>query len=320
LKASVIVPSYNRVDALRSTLSGLARQTAAAGSFEVIVADDGSIDDLAGSLVILEAAAPVRLLRQDNRGAGVARNLGARHAQGELLIFLDADMVPSPGLVEMYLAAFASQPAAIHIGRILAWPAAFQTLFDRVTRVEMNHDLGPAPRQLAFYHLASGNFAIGAGTFQLLGGFDEALRMTEDTDLGYRAEYGGVALRYCPEAIGYHNHPKTLEERCHYVEHSAYWSARLLHKHPEMAPLLPIYEDILPLSLRRDRLDLMARKLGRRALAIQAVYGGLRSAIAALERGGQSSALLRSCYWKALSAKRVIGFRRGWQYSPAAPE
>lgn len=316
VKASVIIPSYNRAAALERTLLALAEQTLPPDAFEVVVVDDGSVDGSADKAAARQFLCDVRLLRQHNRGPAAARNAGARGARADLLVFLDADMIPAPGLVEAYVTAFAMQPEAIHIGRILAWPAAFETLFDRVTRVEMTHDLGAARRELAFYHLASGNFALGAGIFRRLGGFDEALRMTEDTDLGYRAEQGGVPIRYCAGAVGYHNHPKTLDQRCAYMQSTAFWTTRLLAKHPQMAPLLPIYQDILPLACGQDSVSLVVRKLGRRGLALPLSRKAMRLLICILEDRWPVPALLRSLYYKLMNGNRVAGFREG-QRRPA---
>lgn len=319
LQTTVILPCYNRASVLRLTLAGLAEQTASSDAFQVIVVDDGSNDGSVDVVQEFEKSLPVRLLRQDNRGPGAARNLGARHAAGSLLVFLDADMIPVPGLVEVYAAAFTARPGAVQIGRILARPDAFQTLFDRVTRAEMTYDLGPAPQRLVFYNLASGNFAVGAEAFWGLGGFDEALRMTEDTDLGYRAEQAGVSLQYCAEAVGYHNHPKTLDQRCTSAKSSAFWTAHLLAKHPEMTPLLPIYQDILPVAWGRDSTSLLMRKLGRRVLALPPTRRTMGLLIRALEEQQSDSALLRSLYYKLISGYRVEGFREGRQRSSVWP-
>ncbi len=102
IQASVIIPHYDRLDALTMTLNGLAAQTTPADQFEVIIVDDGSTSDVAGFLEGLSLPFVPRLLRQDNKGPAAARNHGAAVATGDLLIFLDADMIPAadkPGRV-----------------------------------------------------------------------------------------------------------------------------------------------------------------------------------------------------------------------------
>jgi len=94
---SVIVPVYNGVQGLSRCLLSLRKQTHP--RVEVIVVDDGSTD---GSPELVER--PARLLSTGGRkGAGAARNLGAREAVGEVLFFTDSDVVAPPDWIEKAL-------------------------------------------------------------------------------------------------------------------------------------------------------------------------------------------------------------------------
>lgn len=89
---SVVIPVYNEKKDIEKCLSSLLAQDYP--SFEVIVIDDGSND---GTIEILkkfvkESDDKIKLLKQNHLGPGPARNLGARHAKGEILSFVDADM------------------------------------------------------------------------------------------------------------------------------------------------------------------------------------------------------------------------------------
>lgn len=87
---SVIMPVYNAEQYLKETIADLQRQTLQ--NFEIIFVDDGSTDS---SCTMIEQSANddprIRLLRQNNCFAGVARNNGMAHAKGDYLIFLDSD-------------------------------------------------------------------------------------------------------------------------------------------------------------------------------------------------------------------------------------
>jgi glycosyltransferase involved in cell wall biosynthesis len=98
IKASIIIPTYNRKDNLVRILESLKDQTASPGDFEVIVVDDGSTDD---SSAVAGLAFPfsLRYLRQANLGSAAARNAGAELASGDLLIFLDDDMIVEKGFI-----------------------------------------------------------------------------------------------------------------------------------------------------------------------------------------------------------------------------
>ena len=94
LSATVVVPYYQAPDALALTLAGLERQNYPRDLFEVIVVDDGSDPPL-------EMSEPsplnVRVTHQPDLGFGLARarNNGARAAQGDIVVFLDCDMIPA---------------------------------------------------------------------------------------------------------------------------------------------------------------------------------------------------------------------------------
>jgi O-antigen biosynthesis protein len=86
MRVSVIVPTYNEEQYIGECLGTLLAQSHP--DYEVIVVDDGSTDrtiDIARSF-------GVEIIQQNHRGPGVARNVGAEQASGEILSFLDADM------------------------------------------------------------------------------------------------------------------------------------------------------------------------------------------------------------------------------------
>lgn len=93
---SVIVSTYNRPDALRAVLAGLAEQSDRA--FEVLVADDGSGEETRTTVVECAAASPVaiRHVWHEDKGFRLSaiRNLAAKQARGDYLVFIDGDCVP----------------------------------------------------------------------------------------------------------------------------------------------------------------------------------------------------------------------------------
>ncbi|MBN2145986.1 MAG: glycosyltransferase [Anaerolineales bacterium] len=310
---SIIIPSFNCSAALKQTLRALEEQASLLENFEVIIIDDGSTDDTIAWLKQASFPFLLQFLQQANRGPGAARNRGAEVAQGDLLIFLDADMIPALDFLQAYREGYESHPNAVLVGRILAWPEAYPTLFDRVVSMEDYRDLGSDLFSLSFYHLVSCNFAIYKTEFDALGGFDESLRMTEDTDLGYRAWQQGVEMIYCPGAVGYHNHSRTFTQRCAQFYASARWTAALVHKHPQILGLLPVYQEVLPIDWRSDCPGLIMRKLGRRFLALKPVRSLMEWVVMWLERHWPKPTLLRFFYWKILASYRLAGYRVGSQ-------
>jgi len=86
-KVSVIIPTYNEEDNVYKCIETMLNQTYS--NFELIIVDDGSADK---TVEIVKSFKKVKLFKQNHEGPGIARNLGTKHSQGEILIFVDADM------------------------------------------------------------------------------------------------------------------------------------------------------------------------------------------------------------------------------------
>ena len=123
---SIVVPLYNKVNYVRRSLDSIANQSF--GDFEVIIVNDGSTD---GSERVA-ASYPdsrFRILSQENKGPGAARNAGVAEAEGELVAFLDADDEWLPHHLESAVANFnryGSKLAAFTAGYV-EWPKGAST-------------------------------------------------------------------------------------------------------------------------------------------------------------------------------------------------
>ncbi|MGE0299567.1 mycofactocin biosynthesis glycosyltransferase MftF [Pseudonocardia sp.] len=220
LAVTVVVPVKDRTDGLRRLLaalpSGFGGEADRAGfggeadraglGGEVVVVDDGSADPAAVRAVA--EAAGARVLRHDiPRGPAAARNAGAALARTPLVAFLDSDVVPAPGWLEILGAHFADPAVALAAPRIVALPPVDGVL-GRYEAVRSSLDLGldPAlivPRTRVAYvpsaALVVRREALGAG-------FDERLHVAEDVDLVLRLYAAGWRLRYDPAARVAHDH------------------------------------------------------------------------------------------------------------------
>jgi len=92
VKISVIIPIYNEASVIDACLQSLSKQTYR--DLEIIVVDDGSTD---GTLSNIRG---VKLLKQEHEGPGAARNLGVKESLGEIIVFVDADMVFKEDFIE----------------------------------------------------------------------------------------------------------------------------------------------------------------------------------------------------------------------------
>ncbi|MEE8601603.1 glycosyltransferase [Euzebya tangerina] len=217
---SVVIPVYNDADGIRRCLQALGEQTAPDETFEVIVVDNRSDPPLA-----LPPAARATLLREEAPGPYAARNLGARHAQGQILAFVDADCIPRSDFIEAgrrhvdrgveYLAGrvviYAAGPNAGYrwdlSGRdrdraleALAAPDvgnAFERyekvlLFDQARDMDVNH------------YAATANAWMTTAVFERVGPFDAGLRSGGDHEWGGRAHRHGVRGTYSDQVVVFH--------------------------------------------------------------------------------------------------------------------
>jgi glycosyltransferase involved in cell wall biosynthesis len=118
---SIIIPTKNRASVLEQCLHHLSKQDCESGSFEIIVVDDCSTDgtaDLVGRMVST-LPIPVRLFRQpEARGANAARNLGVKEARGDILVFLDDDVLVPEGWLHALISGFQSAESSVATGPV----------------------------------------------------------------------------------------------------------------------------------------------------------------------------------------------------------
>lgn len=171
---SIVIPAYNEEANLPATLRAAREAMEAAGAqpFEIIVADDDSTD--ATAAVAHENGA--RVIRSGKRNIGASRNAGAREARGEVLIFIDADTLITPGTVRGAIAALDS--GAIGGGAAIAWSEPVN-----------NHAANGCLRLWNWYskvrRLPAGSFFFMLKTdFDAVGGFDERFYASEELHLG----------------------------------------------------------------------------------------------------------------------------------------
>ena len=99
LMVSVIIPTYNESRVISSCLQSLQSQTVK--DLEIIVVDDGSTDSTLSEISNFKfQISNFVILRQNHNGPGVARNLAAKKAKGDILVFVDADMEFAPDFIE----------------------------------------------------------------------------------------------------------------------------------------------------------------------------------------------------------------------------
>ena len=199
LRLSIIVPAYNHRGDLQQCLATLG--AAAGTNSEIIVVDDGSTEELR-SVVTDSGTDVLRLSR--NSGPSSARNLGARHARGDILLFVDSDLVVSPGAVNALIQRLEADPTvAAAFGSYDNHPQAKGVVSQyRNLLHHYVHQTGNVEASTFW----AGFGAIRRSVFEAVGGFDEKRfpRCIEDIELGGRLRRAGHRIILAKDIQGTH--------------------------------------------------------------------------------------------------------------------
>jgi len=206
-EVTVVVPVKDRTYGLARLLRALSETAAPAA---VVVVDDGSAD--AAAVRAVADAAGARVVRHRSaRGPAAARNAGAAAACTPLVAFLDSDVVPQHGWLDVLRAHFADPAVALAAPRIVAFEPVAGVL-GRYEAVRSSLDLGPDPALVVprtrVAYVPSAALLVRREAFGC--GFDERMHVAEDVDLVLRLHAAGWRLRYDPAARVAHDHRTTL--------------------------------------------------------------------------------------------------------------
>jgi len=181
---SIIIPCYNYSRFLRPAVESALGQTSADLPLEVVVVDDGSTDDTAA--VAAEFGERVHYIYQNNAGLSAARNTGMREARHDLVMFLDADDMLAPGIIQKMLAARGTLevPPAVLAGTDLPIDAAGQP--KKSWPQETGELRRVTARQLVLRNRFVCTVLADRRALLALGGFDETLKASEDRDMWIR--------------------------------------------------------------------------------------------------------------------------------------
>ena len=194
LTISVIIPLYNGARFVRQALDSVFQQTIAPN--EIIVVDDGSIDDGAAIVSAYTNEHPVILLRQANAGQAAARNAGIRQSTGRLIALLDQDDIWYPHHLQAL-----TQPFLTEQTNDLGWVYSDVDQINENNRLRLRAALATAdnthPKTRLDICLSEDMFVLPSASiitrsaFDTVGGFDERLCGYEDDDLFLRLFIAG---------------------------------------------------------------------------------------------------------------------------------
>jgi glycosyltransferase involved in cell wall biosynthesis len=236
---SIVIPTHERRDLVCDAIRALAASTGA-GPIEVIVVVDGSTDGTAATLAALTTPFPLRVIEQENSGAAAARNRGAALATGDVLLFLDDDMMAAPDLLAQHRISHSEGADAV-VGHIPLDPASPRSfLAEGVGRwAESRKDRLKTGAELTLFDLLTGQLSVKRSLFESLGGFDETFTRggrfgDEDLDFGIRLlEKGKIVFN--PHAKSYQRYVVTPRQLLRQWADAGRADAILAAKHPRHA-------------------------------------------------------------------------------------
>ncbi len=207
MNVSIVIPTYNRRPILEKCLKALENQKLDINTseYEVIVVDDGSTDGTTSWIEENKSSLPhVVLYKQKHGGPALGRNLGVMKAKNEIIIFIDSDLIVLDNFIQKHV-------EKLHF----EWANNNKKCFTYGSVINTSNFKNPEKEKykitdISFAYFATGNVAISKELLMKVGLFDTSFSLYgwEDLELGERLKIFGTKLIKCPEAVGFHWHPK----------------------------------------------------------------------------------------------------------------
>ena len=300
---TIIIPTHQRRDMVCEAVRSLCRLSYD-GPIEIVVVINGSTDGTTAALASLDCPFPLRLIEQDDRGPAGARNRGATEAAGEVLLFLDDDMICESDVVQQH-ARFITGGADAVTGEIPIDPGSETGI---VTGRLAAAASWKRDARVSAFNVYSGHLSVRKSVFEEVGGFDEKLQARgyggEDLDLGvrlverYDVRHNDAAVAWQRNLVGPSEHMK----RARLLAAS---DLRLIAKHPQITALLLAHRgapegDETPLALKLSRLPVLPSVIAAIAASVAEIARGTRF---------RSSPLLARFYFTARSTNYWSAFQ-----------
>lgn len=181
---SVVIPAYNEEKLIGSCLEAFLHQTTTK-PFEIILVDNNSLDKTVTIAQSYGKRLPLRIFREKRKGRGTARATGFQHANGDIILSTDADIIVPSDWIE-------NMTDALHKHTVEAITGTCQIQDQsKVVNIIFNHFWQPAGERMyrflkGHWCLMGYNFAIRKSVYQKIGAFNAQLNCEEDADLSER--------------------------------------------------------------------------------------------------------------------------------------
>ncbi|HFV3626144.1 TPA: glycosyltransferase family 2 protein [Streptococcus pneumoniae] len=274
---TVVIPVYNQLSRLKLTIQGFLNNEKFE-SIQIIVVDDGSTEDISDYIYSLGKHNIRCIVNTENKGRAFARNIGAKEASSDKLVFCDADRIPGSNFIEEHLKKI--QRGVVTVGvlkevyfteieknkdkifEIVKSDGRFsrETQYSKIINVLFDENqISNSP--ISWFCTMSANLGITKFDFSKVGGFDENFTDWgfEHFELGYRLIQNGVTFNRILGAKNYHlahkrekNFYITAIENsyCYFYDKHPYYDVSLLDKFHKGIISLEKYSDLVEGSNR----------------------------------------------------------------------
>jgi glycosyltransferase AglI len=200
---SVIIPVYNDPDGLSDTLNSLVNQEFDKSLYEIIVADNGSIDNTTNIAKNFVEKYPglVKLIIEDKiQSSYAARNKGIQNSKGEIIVFIDADMKTYPDFLRK-IYSFMSDEKIKYAGFDIDMELKDKSIagiYDMITRFKIKKSIEEKKSE------STNCIALRREIFNKVGFLDERLISGGDREFGQRVLRSGYKKFFIKDVIVIH--------------------------------------------------------------------------------------------------------------------
>lgn len=182
-KISIVIPFFNSDLTLTRAVNSVLRQDFS--DWELILVNDGSTDQSESIACSFLADRRISYAYQKNGGVSAARNLGASKAKGDWLLFLDSDDALGPDILEKMneLVSVDGNQDYFHFG---------------VCSIQGQERIERFPTDSGYLGKLAGSFLLKKPIFHQVGGYDENLKFSENTELFHRIHLYPVKFKQVP--------------------------------------------------------------------------------------------------------------------------
>jgi len=243
LKASIIIPSYNPTAKLSETLDKLVPQSSFIDELIIIIDNDKYADFAQLLAVKYSSQLKIKIVSQPNSGRARSRNNGVELSRGDIVIFLDDDMLAENNLIEKHIQYHLKNPGIIVSGNGYRNPVNATYDFGKfligMEKGWKKDDTGAHQITLEKFNFTACNMSLPKTIFKQLGGFDTQFSDGEDFDFAVRAIQQNIKIIYDSTLLAWHNDWPEIDKYIKRQNEYAFAKMEILKAHPEYIEYFP---------------------------------------------------------------------------------